>query len=190
MQVELSPKLKHYYTARSFSEEHATRTFLESSFVHKKRLYFDEVENANVWSFYLVDRDLHHAFEEFLSFSGLKIPYANWSRPERNHAKDDLGRATFPIAESATLYRKPVPTAGDWVHYVVEVLNLGEKHAVFGFLGFRGDSETTLSFSPSVVAMWLRLFVQYRGDGRSVTEIPHSLRVVLKTALEKTEFKL
>jgi len=145
-------------------------------FTYTKRLYFDEVENANVWSFYLVDRDLHHAFEELVIAEELD-PYAIWSKQENS----TLGgaRSTFPISETAAIYRLPVPKAGDTIDYVVEILEMSDKAATFGFLGYRRPYDNLQEFGPSVTATWVRTYVQYDGDKRGPVTIPSKLRNVL-----------
>jgi len=163
--------------------------FLKTHLFTKKHLYFDEVENANVWSFYLVDRDLHHTFEEFLVARGLDVPHAIWSRPDRENSKDDIGRATFPIAEVAAIYKCPVPKAGDILHYVIEVIELNPTSAVFGFLGYLLDANGKRNLKPSVVAAWLRVFVKYVGNDRNPGSIPASLRKILEEDLKRSGFR-
>lgn len=175
----LSERLHRYHSQRRFkSSEEAVKLF-ERRFHRRKMLYFDEVENANVWSFYLVDRDLHHTFEEYIRTRGLP-PYAIWSRPGRESATDDIGRGTFPISETATLYRKPVPKAGEAVDYLIEVLEVTSNSAILGFLGYLVDSDGVRSVDPSVAALWLRVFVKYRGDARDIASLPASLNDVLR----------
>jgi hypothetical protein len=183
--MNLSERLHQYFKSRCFASEDSAAGHFRKSYHRRKRIYFDEVENANVWSFYLVDRDLHHTFEEFLSERGLGAPYAVWSRPGRESVGDDIRRATFPIAETATKYGQPVPRAGDSLIYTVETLHLGDTSAVLGFLGFLVKQDGRRSLSPSVASVWLRVFVRYTGAGdeRRRETIPGSLREVLRGAL-------
>jgi hypothetical protein len=184
--MNLNQKLQGYFAARVFNSEEKLDEFLTSSriFRYTKHLYFDEVENANVWSFSLVDQDLHHTFEEYIINSGLP-PYAIWSRPDREDIKDDLGRATFPISEIATMYRPPVPKAGDELNYIIEVLSLDEGSAVLGFLGFLVPLTGKRSLKPSLASAWLRVFVNYKGDDRYIATIPIKFHKVLQNSLAK-----
>jgi hypothetical protein len=175
----INEKLHRYYSRRCFRTSDELGQFLARAFHRRKTLYFDEVENANVWSFYLVDRDLHHTFEEYVLGRGLPA-YATWSRLGREEAKDDIGRATFPISEASALYRKPVPRAGEAVDYVLEVLELDSNSAVLGFLGFLVGVDGQRSLRPSVTAAWLRVFVQYSGDEREVASFPPSFEETLR----------
>jgi hypothetical protein len=178
----LNDRIHRYYHARSFDTEERFAHFWQATFHRRKPLYFDEVENANVWSFYLVDRDLHHTFEEFVLAKGLP-PYAVWSRPDRESASDEIGRATFPISENGAVYRRPVPRAGQAVDYTLEVLELNSNSAVLGFLGFLVDFNGSRSLQPSVAAVWLRVFVRYTGDRRDIAVIPDSFREALEGSL-------
>jgi hypothetical protein len=187
-EMTLNRQLSEYFDSRCFKDEGSAGAFFTTAFKHRKRLYFDEVENANVWSFYLIDRDLHHTFEEYLLNRGVVAPYAIWSRPERETGSDDIGRATFPIAETAAMYRRPVPKAGESLDYVLEILHLGDKSAVLGFLGFRVDLDGNRHLTPSVAAAWLRIFVKYSGDDRHAAPIPASLRKILFDDRAKSGF--
>lgn len=175
----LSDQLHRYHLQRCFTSPDEAAKLFGRRFHRRKTLYFDEVENANVWSFYLVDRDLHHTFEEYIRARGL-TPYAIWSRPGRESATDDIGRATFPISETASLYRKPVPKAGEALDYVMEVLEIESNSAILGFLGYRVDLEGVRSLDPSVAALWLRVFVRYRGDERNLADLPQSFNSILR----------
>lgn len=179
----LNEKLHAYLSSRRFSDRCAADKFFERVFHWRKRLYFDEVENANVWSFYLVERDLHHAFEEWILARGLP-PYAFWSRPEHDLAAAGLSRSTFPISETASVYRPPVPRAGQAIDYVLEVLCLEKNSALLGFLGYLIGSDNERSLTPSVASVWLRVFVQFEGDARIVSPIPHPLESALKKDLD------
>ena len=178
----LSRKVHDYYQLRCFKDASEAAGFFGRTFTRRKILYFDEVENANAWSFYLVSRDLHHTFEEYIAQRGLP-PYAVWSRPGREDASDDIGRSTFAISETSTIYRKPVPKAGEAIDYTVEVLEIGSSTATIGFLGYLIDPQGERSLSPSVAAAWLRAFVRYRGEERDLASIPASLRDVLEKNL-------
>ena len=184
--MNLNQQLQDYFNVRVFNAERTLDDFLTSPsvFRHTKYIYFDEVENANVWSFSLVDRDLHHTFEEYIINSGLP-PYAIWSRPERENINDGIGRATFPISEIAAMYRRPVPKAGDKLDYVIEVLSLGNSFVLLGFLGFLIDIDGKRSLRPSVASAWLRVFVTYKGADRHVTTIPDKVLNVLRKSLAK-----
>ena len=181
MTAKLNEQLHNYFSARRFGSIGDLDAFLDSGrvFRHRKRLYFDEVENANVWSFFLVERDLHHTFEEYIIARGLP-PYAIWSKPERQNVNDGIGRATFPISETAALYRRPVPKAGDMLDYALEILSLSDTSAVLGFLGFLAEVNGKRSLQPSVACAWLRVFVKYEGAERRVATIPAKLRQVLE----------
>ncbi len=164
--------LARYHAERSDPDE----TFWSRVFVWRKRLYFDEVENANVWSFYLVDRDLHHTFEEWI-LAGRLEPYAVWSQ------REGRPRTTFPIAETAALYRPPVPRAGWSIDYTLEVLQLGKRSATLGMLGYGIDLDGLRSRSPSIAAMWRRVYVEYGERDRTPAPLPEQLRARLAAAL-------
>jgi hypothetical protein len=179
----LSETIEKYRQARSFGTADAVHEFLSEQRVYSrpKRIYFDEVENANVWSFYLVDRDLHHTFEEYLLDRHLPA-YAGWSRHQ--YILDPaIERATFPISETATRYFPPVPEAGDVVHYALEVLDVNDTSAVFGFVGFC-ECAGQLAERASVLALWLRVFVKYVGLKRSPAPMPSTLAGVLRSDME------
>jgi hypothetical protein len=181
MDSPLSVQLHDYLEARSFHDQEAANHFFHSDrvFWRPKRLYFDEVENANVWSFFLVERDLHHTFEEYVIDRQLP-PYAIWSKRERQDVDDGIGRATFPISETVALYRQPVPRAGDLLRYALEVRHVGRTSAVFGFLGFLIGANGECKLNPSVASLWLRVFVRYQGDeNRKPEPIPDRLRKIL-----------
>jgi len=175
----LSERIHAYYKIRCFDDVSDSVHFFGRVFTRRKTLYFDEVENANVWSFYLVSRDLHHTFEEYISRSGLP-PYAIWSRPGRENSSDGIGRATLAISETSAIYRKPVPKAGEAVDYTIEVLEIGPSSVIFVFLGYLVNSEGERSLRPSVAAGWLRAFVRYQGEDRELDALPASLREVLE----------
>lgn len=174
--MALNSQLERYLVARSFGSPAVTKEFLgrDGVFHREKRIYFDEVENANVWSFYLVERDLHHTFEEFIIKCGLP-PYAIWSRRGTNAIKS--ARVTFPISETATIFRAPVPKAGHTIEYALEVLNIGNSSAIFGLLGFLRCDDGAFAKSPSVAAVWLRVLVEYNeDDSRTPIELPVKLK--------------
>ena len=176
----LSTILRNYYNARCFSSALQLNALIGRAFNRRKTLYFDEVENAGVWSFYLIDRDLHHTFEEYVLDRGLPA-YAVWSRS--GDGAQNLPRCTFPIAETTHLYRKPVPRAGDSLRYVIEVLDVKENSAVFGFLAYCTRRPGTESLEPSATAVWDRVFVKFRDDQRDVAPLPPCLRSVLEEDL-------
>jgi acyl-CoA thioesterase FadM len=173
--MALNEELDRYRRKRSFDSPAASEEFLKREYVfHRtKRLYFDEVENANVWSFYLVERDLHHTFEEFIMSLGLP-PYAIWSKHGTNAVKE--ARVTFPISETAAIFKAPVPTAGMAIEYALEVLHVGKKSAVFGFLGFLHGELSGFAQEPSVVAAWLRVLVEYTNGARKVIPLPDDFK--------------
>lgn len=173
--MALNGQLERYLDARSFGSPDMTEEFLQRDevFHREKRIYFDEVENANVWSFYLVERDLHHTFEDFVLSCGLP-PYAIWSKRGTNAIK--AARVTFPISETAAIFRTPVPVAGQIIEYALEVLHIGNSSAVFGFLGFL-HYDGAFAKSPSVAAAWLRVLVEYSDDeSRKAIQLPDKLR--------------
>ncbi|MFY9820555.1 MAG: hypothetical protein WAM82_04185 [Thermoanaerobaculia bacterium] len=177
--MALNKQLERYLRARSFGSPEGTKEFLQRGYVfHRaKRFYFDEVENANVWSFYLVERDLHHTFEEFVLSLGLP-PYAIWSKHGTNAI--NAARVTFPISETASIFRAPVPIAGQTIEYALEVLHIGNSSAIFGFLGFLHDEDSTFAKSPSVAAAWLRVLVEYSDDdSRTAIRLPDRLKKYL-----------
>jgi hypothetical protein len=174
--MALNAELDRYRRERSFESSAASEEFLrrEDVFHRTKQLYFDEVENANVWSFYLVERDLHHTFEEFVMSLGLP-PYAIWSKHGTNAVKKNA-RVTFPISETAAMFKPPAPTAGMAIEYALEVLHVGETCAIFGFLGFPHGENGTFAAKPSVVAAWLRVLVEYTNGARKVIPLPDDFK--------------
>jgi len=178
--MPLNERLDRYRRMRSFDSPAGTWELLQRKevFHRTKRIYFDEVENANVWSFYLVERDLHHTFEEFVISLDLP-PYAIWSKQGTNAIKD--ARVTFPISETAAVFKDPVPTAGMTIEYVLEVLHVGKSSAVIGFLGFVHGESGAYAKTPSVVAAWLRVLVEYNANGtRSVIPLPDEFKARLE----------
>lgn len=174
--MALNGQLERYLVARSFGSPDVTKEFLrrDEVFHREKRIYFDEVENANVWSFYLVERDLHHTFEEFVLGRSLP-PYAIWSIRGTNAVK--AARVTFPISETAAIFRPPVPIAGQTIEYTLEILHVGNSSAIFGFLGFLHHDDGTFEKSPSVAAAWLRVLVEYgEDDSRRPIPLPDKLK--------------
>jgi len=182
--MPLSNALESYRKGRTFRTKEAVAAFLKqpSVFSRRKPIYFDEVENANVWSFYLVDRDLHHTFEEYVVARHLPA-YANWSR-QLHLLGPTIERGTFPIAETASHFFRPVPEAGHVMHYALEVLDLSDTSAVFGFAGFceRGGQPPDQA---SVFALWLRVFVEYRGSERVRAPLPLPVTTVLRADMAR-----
>lgn len=185
--MALSSEIDEYRRARPFGDRGLVEQFLSEPrvFARRKAINFDEVENANVWSFYLVDRDLHHTFEEYVI--DRKLPaYSRWSRDPRI-LDPQIERATFPISETASRFFPPVPEPGDFVRYVMEVIDVGESSIVLGFVAFRERDREIASRASlfalwrRVFALWRRVFVKYDGASRTPAAIPRPVAAILKT---------